>query len=77
VEASDGRLIGDAVGEVEVEDGVLVLKRVHVTYRLRVAPGADRERIQRAFDRHMPRCPVYRSIGGAVAITTSLAIQEG
>lgn len=75
--ASEGRLIGEAVGEVEVEDGVLVLKRIHVTYRLRVDPDADRAKIERAFQHHMPRCPVYRSIGAAVAITTSLEIADG
>jgi len=77
VEANEGRLTGEAIGEVEVEDGVLVLKRVHVTYRLRVAPDADRAKVERAFRHHMPRCPVYRSIGAAVAITTSLELHEG
>jgi len=50
---------------------------VHVTYRLRVAPDADRAKVERAFRHHMPRCPVYRSIGAAVAITTSLELHEG
>ncbi len=59
---------------MENEDGVLVLKRVHVAYRIRVDPDADREKIQRAFDHHMPHCPVYRSIGAAVEITTSLEV---
>ncbi len=77
MKASEGRLIGEAAGEVEVEDdGVLVLKRIHVTYRLRVDPDADRAKIERAFQHHMPRCPVYRSIGPAVAITTSLELEE-
>ncbi len=76
MKASEGRLVGEATGEVEVEEGVLVLKRVHVAYRLRLDPAADRSKVQRAFDRHMSRCPVYRSIGGAVAITTSLELEE-
>jgi uncharacterized OsmC-like protein len=53
-----------------------VLKRVHVEYTLRLEPDADREKVQRAFDYHMPRCPVYRSIGAAVEITTSLRLEE-
>jgi uncharacterized OsmC-like protein len=60
------------VGEVEVEDGVLVVRRIHVTYRLRLGADVDRDKVQRAFDHHMPRCPVYRSIGSAVDVTTSL-----
>ena len=68
--------MSSARGEIEVEDGVLVIKRIHVAYRLRVEPGADGARIQRAFDNHMPRCPVYRSIGGCIDVTTSLEVVE-
>ncbi len=64
------------MGEVESEDGVLILKRVHVTYTLRVDSDADREKIGRAFEHHMPYCPVYRSIGAAVAITTAYELVE-
>lgn len=56
---------------------MLVIKRIHVRYRLRVEPGADRDAIQRAFEHHMPRCPVYRSIGGSIEITTELEVPEG
>ncbi len=51
---------------------MLVIKRIHVRYHLRLDPEADREKVERAFSHHMPRCPVYRSIGAAVEITTSL-----
>lgn len=61
---------------MESEDGVLVLKRVRVTYRLRIDPDADREKVARAFEHHMPYCPVYRSIGAAVQITTELVLLE-
>ncbi len=74
--ASEGRLTSEARGEVEVDDGVLVIKRIHVEYTLRVDPEADRDKIQRAFDHHMPKCPVYRSIGAAVEITTSLRLAD-
>ncbi len=74
--ASEGRLTSEARGEVEVDDGVLVIKRIHVEYTLRVDPEADRDKIQRAFDHHMPKCPVYRSIGAAIEITTSLRLAD-
>ncbi len=70
--ASEGRLTSEAAGEVEDEEGVLVLKRIHVRYRLTLDPDADRDRVQRAFERHPVRCPIYRSIGSAVEITTEL-----
>ncbi len=73
--ASGGRLTSEARGEVEVEDGVLVIKRIHVDYTLHADAGADRDKIQRAFDYHMPKCPVYRSIGGSIEITTSLDVE--
>jgi uncharacterized OsmC-like protein len=55
---------------------VLVIKRIRVTYKLRLDAGADRTKVQRAFDHHMPRCPVYRSIGGCIDITTDLQVVE-
>jgi uncharacterized OsmC-like protein len=72
VKASEGRLIAEARGEVESDDGVLVLRRIHVTYRLTLDEDADRDKVQRAFDLHPPKCPVYRSIGDQVEITLDL-----
>jgi uncharacterized OsmC-like protein len=74
VKADEGRLIAEARGEVESDDGVLVLKRIDVTYRLELDEHADRDAVQRAFDHHMPRCPVYRSITPAIDVTTSLEL---
>jgi uncharacterized OsmC-like protein len=55
---------------------VLVVKRIRVRYRLRADPEADRAKIERAFDTHMPRCPVYRSIRAAIEVTTELELLE-
>jgi len=60
---------------VESDDNVLVIKRIHVTYHLRLDTDADRSAVQRAFDHHMARCPVYRSISAAIDVTTSLEIE--
>ena len=53
-----------------------MIKRIHVRYLLRLEPAADREKVQRAFEQHMPRCPVYRSIGGSIDCTTELELVE-
>jgi uncharacterized OsmC-like protein len=53
---------------------VLVIKRIHVTYTLALAPDADRDAVERAFEHHMPFCPVYRSIRDAIDVTTSLEV---
>jgi uncharacterized OsmC-like protein len=76
VPAGEGWLSSEATGEIEKEDGVLVIKRIHVVYTLRTEAGADRAKIQRAFDTHMPHCPVYRSIAAAIAVTTELKVVE-
>ena len=72
IPARDGKLVADVTGEVErSEDGVIVLRRIHVRYTLRADP-AMREKIDRAHDHHAKKCPVARSIGGSVDITTEL-----
>jgi uncharacterized OsmC-like protein len=68
--------VGEAHGEIEDEDGVLVIKRIRVRYELRLDEGADREKVQRAFEHHMAKCPVYRSIGGCIDVTTSLEVAD-
>ena len=37
IDASNGKLVGEVTGEVETEEGVLVIRRIHVAMRL-VAP---------------------------------------
>jgi uncharacterized OsmC-like protein len=64
----------DAVGEHESEDGVLVLKRIHVTAHLR-APAAQRETAERVFQVFASKCPVHQSIRKAIDITTQLNFQ--
>ncbi len=61
-------------GEVEKEDGVLVIKRIHVRYRL-VADVADEETARRCHEVHHSHCPDYRTIEGCVDITTELEIE--
>lgn len=58
---------------MEIERGVLVLKRIHVSYRLEGCPDELRAAAQRAFEAHQSHCPVAVSIGGSITITTSIA----
>jgi uncharacterized OsmC-like protein len=58
---------------------VLVVKRIHVTYHWAVdeaviADEAQRATIDRVLGFHAERCPVARTIGGCVDITTSLEL---
>jgi uncharacterized OsmC-like protein len=54
---------------------VLVVRRIHVTYHLRVAPD-KREAALRAHRVHVDSCPVARTIRGCVEITTSLEMED-
>jgi uncharacterized OsmC-like protein len=53
---------------------VLVVRRIHVTYRL-AADEAQRATIERVLGFHADHCPVARTIGSCVAISTSLQLQ--
>ncbi|MFZ2948348.1 MAG: OsmC family protein [Desulfuromonadaceae bacterium] len=68
-------LVGVARGEVELEGNVLVIKRIHVLYRL-VTPAEDKEKVDRAYGLHADNCPVYRSLRAAISITTELGWRE-
>jgi uncharacterized OsmC-like protein len=75
IPAGEGRLTSEAVGEIEKENNVLVVRRIHVIYHLRVAPD-KREVATRVHSFHIDRCPLARSIGGCIAITTSLEMED-
>ena len=70
IPAGGGRLRAEADGEVELEGSVLVIKRVHVRYLLTVDADVDLAVVERVHGFHVARCPVARSIGDAIAITT-------
>ena len=54
---------------------MLIIRRIHVTYRLRAA-AADRETIDRVHGFHHRFCPVYRSLEAAIEITTEIRVEE-
>jgi len=74
VKADEGRLVGEAVGEVELEGKVLVVKRIHVRLRLR-AREEDRPVAERVHGFFADGCPIYLSLKAAIAITTELAFE--
>jgi organic hydroperoxide reductase OsmC/OhrA len=61
----------EAIGEIESERGVLVIKRITVRYRLPVAPE-QRAVAERVHGFHARSCPVARSLEGAIEIRTAL-----
>ena len=64
------------VGQVEKDGGVLVLRRIHVNYKLSVPdPDAVRDTVARVLEMHVDKCPVARSFKGAIDITTEVEFQ--
>lgn len=70
IDASDGRLKANVRGEIENEDGVLVIRRIHVEFELQ-APDDARETIDRVHGFFAEKCPIYRSLRAAIQITSS------
>jgi uncharacterized OsmC-like protein len=73
IDASDGRLTADVSGEVETDEGVLVIRRIHVAMRL-VAPEQTRETVDRVHEMYAMRCPLYRTLHNAVALSSSFEL---
>lgn len=72
--ASGDRLKAVAHGEVEVEDGVLVIRRIHVVFTLKDVAADKVAAAERAHDVFKPKCPIYRSLHRAIDITTELNV---
>lgn len=70
---ADGKLSGEIRGEVEkADDGVLVIRRIHVEQRLR-APEKARAAAERAMRVFANNCPLYRSVSTSIEVTASLS----
>lgn len=63
-------------GELELEGKVLVIKRIHARYRLRAGEEVDRDVVERVHGFHADKCPVARSIGGSIDITTNYELSS-
>lgn len=75
IDASGGRLTAEVTGEVETEDKVLVIRRIHVAMRL-AASESVREVVERVHGFYAMRCPLYRTLHGAIALTSAYELVE-
>jgi uncharacterized OsmC-like protein len=55
------------------EDGVLVIRRIHVAIHL-VAPEAARETVERTHSLYAMRCPLYRTLHKTIQLTSSFEL---
>jgi uncharacterized OsmC-like protein len=70
IDASEGRLTADVTGEVETEEGVLVIRRIHVAMRL-MASEQVKEIVERVHGVYAMRCPLYRTLHKAIQLTSA------
>jgi uncharacterized OsmC-like protein len=75
VDASGGKLTADVRGEVDADGGVLVIRRIHVSLVLR-GPASVGPVVERVHAVYADRCPIFRSLKGAILITSSVQIVD-
>jgi uncharacterized OsmC-like protein len=73
IDASNGKLIADVTGEVETEDGVLVIRRIRVAMQL-AASEAFRDTVERVHGIYAMRCPLYRTLRNAIELSSSYTL---
>jgi len=73
IDASNGKLTGEITGEVETEDNVLVIRRIHVAMRL-VAPEEARETVERVHKMFPMNCPLYRTFHNTLQLSSSYTL---
>jgi len=71
IDASNGKLTGEVTGEVETEEGVLVIRRIRVRMRLQ-APEAARATVERVHGIYAMNCPLYRTLRNAIQLSSSV-----
>ena len=65
-----------AEGFNEVVDRIPVLTRIHVHYTLRIPADAPRDKVDRALETHVDKCPTAVSLRGAVEVSWSADVHE-
>jgi uncharacterized OsmC-like protein len=69
IEVADGNISCTAEGTNEVVDRIIVLTKIHVHYKLRLPEGAPEDKVSRALETHVAKCPTAQSIKDSVEIT--------
>jgi uncharacterized OsmC-like protein len=73
IDASNGKLTADVTGEVETEENVLVIRRIHVAMCL-IAPQDAKATVERVHGIYAMRCPLYRTFHKTIQLTSSFEL---
>jgi uncharacterized OsmC-like protein len=66
--------VSETVGEVELENNVLIIRRIHVRLKLKAAEK-DWDTARRVHGIFADKCPIYLSLKPAIAMTTELILE--
>ena len=74
-------MVNDAIsctaeGTNEIVDRIIVLTKIHVRYTLRLPAEAPEDKVSRALETHVSKCPTAQSIKDSVEITWSVDFVE-
>jgi organic hydroperoxide reductase OsmC/OhrA len=75
VKLSGDQISADVVGENEVRDGLPVLTKITVNYKLKI-PAGTRETVERLLAKHQDKCPTAATLKGSVEVAFTADIQE-
>jgi len=72
IKVADGDISCTAEGTNEVIDRIIVLTKIHVHYTIRLPPDAPEDKVSRALETHVDKCPMAQSIKDSVEISWSV-----
>ena len=75
IDPNNGKLVAEVTGEVETEEGVLVIRRIHVAMRLS-APAEARPTVERVHEMYAMHCPLFRTLHKAIQLTSSWTLEQ-
>lgn len=75
IQVADGDISATAEGTNEIIDRIPTLTRIHVHYTLRIPSGAPQDKVSRALETHVSKCPTAQSLKGAVDITWDVDLE--
>lgn len=69
ISIADGDIGCRAEGVNRLVDGIVVLQEIHVHYTIHLPPETDRDKVNRALETHVSKCPMAQSIKDSVDIS--------
>ena len=73
----DGDISCTVEGMNELVDRMILLTKIHVHYTIRLPPEAPEDRVSRALETHVSKCPTAQSIKDSVEISWSVEFVGG